>query len=190
MYSLIRVNDVIRIPPAKFGRPVKDVALEELRSKYEGTIASIESKGGEHKLGIIVTIIDVKVDENGRILPGDGATYHDVEMSALVFSPFIKEVVEGEAVTVAKSGIYLNLGVLDGFIHINQVSEEKVSYDNTRSAIMLEESHRTIEKGDILRAKIYTIGILPGKGLRIHMTMKQPYLGKLEWVSKQGGQGE
>ncbi|ADV65631.1 DNA-directed RNA polymerase [Desulfurococcus mucosus] len=188
MYSLIKIRDVVRIPPSKFGRPVKNVALEELRSRYEGAITSIETPRGESKLGIVVTIVDANVDENGRILPGDGATYHDVEMYALVFTPFIKEVVEGEAVTVTKSGIYVNLGVLDGFIHINQVSEEKVVFDPARTALVLEESRRVIEKGDVLRAKIYTIGLLPGKGLRIHMTMRQTYLGKTDWLRKQGEQ--
>jgi len=187
MYSLVRVRDVVRIPPSKFGKPVKEVALEELRSKYEGAIVQVESPNRNPHLGIVVTVIDADVDENGRILPGDGATYHDAETTILLFSPFIKEVVEGEVVTVTKSGVYVNLGVLDGFIHINQVSDEKVTFDPVRTALVLEESRRTLEKGDMVRAKIYTTGILPGKGLRIHMTMRQPHLGKLEWLKKQGG---
>lgn len=187
MYSLLKIRDVVRIPPSKFGRPVEAVALEELRCRYEGTIVSIEKPDGGEELGVVVAVVDAKVDETGRILPGDGATYHDVEVDMLVFAPFIKEIVEGEVVTVTRAGLYVNLGVVDGFIHINQVSDERVSYDASRSILLLEESRRIVEKGDSVRARIYTLGILPGKGLRIHMTMRQPHLGKLEWLKGKGG---
>ncbi|MEM4602135.1 MAG: S1 RNA-binding domain-containing protein, partial [Desulfurococcaceae archaeon] len=93
--------------------------------------------------------------------------------------PFEKEVIEGEVVSVTRAGIYVNLGVIDGFIHINQVADEKVVFDAARGSLLLEESRKYVEKGDKVRARVYVTGIMPGKGIRIHMTMRQPGMGKL-----------
>lgn len=183
MFILVKARDVVRIPPSKFMRPLESVVLEELRSKYENMLVYIEEpSGGVKRLAVIIAIVSVNVDPLGLIIPGDGASYHNVVFEFVAFSPFIKEVVEGEVVSTTKSGLYVNLGVIDGFIHINQVSDEHVTFDTASGSLLLEESRRRIERGDVLRARVYATGILPGKGIRIHMTMRQPGLGKLEWI--------
>lgn len=185
MYAIISMRDGVRVPPEKFGRPLKEVALEELKAKYEGMLVAVEGEEqGGRLYGIVVAILDVEVDPLGVIIPGDGAPYHKVTFTSLVFMPFVKEVVEGEVVSVTRSGLYVNLGPMDGFIHINQVADERVTFDVARGSILLEESRRYVERGDIVRARVYTTGVLPGKGIRINMTMRQPGLGKLEWISK------
>ena len=182
MFMLVKARDVIRIPPSKFMRPLESVVLEELRSKYENMLVYIEEPGGAKHLAVIIAIVSVNVDSLGLVIPGDGASYHNVIFEFVAFSPFIKEVVEGEVVSVTRSGLYVNLGVIDGFIHINQVSDEHVTFDTASGSLLLEESRRRVERGDIVRARVYATGILPGKGIRIHMTMRQPGLGKLEWI--------
>lgn len=182
MFMLVKARDVIRIPPSKFMRPLESVVLEELRSKYENMLVYIEEPGGAKHLAVIIAIVSVNVDPLGLVIPGDGASYHNVIFEFVAFSPFIKEVVEGEVVSVTRSGLYVNLGVIDGFIHINQVSDEHVTFDTASGSLLLEESRRRVERGDIVRARVYATGILPGKGIRIHMTMRQPGLGKLEWI--------
>lgn len=185
MFALVTIRDYVRIPPSKFGREFKEIVEEELKSKYEGALISITDDSGKERPGIIVSVIDAEADPTGVIIPGDGATYHKVVFNALVFSPFEREVVEGEIVSVTRVGIYVNLGVLDGYVHINQVSDERVSFEAATGSLLLEESRRHIEKGDKVRARVYVVSPMPGKGLRIHMTMRQPGLGKLEWIHRQ-----
>jgi DNA-directed RNA polymerase subunit E' len=189
LYNVIKVRDVVRIPPSKFGRPLEEVALEELREQYEGSVVILKNPfTGEEKKepSIIVTILGLSIEPSGKIIPGDGATYHNVEFEALVFHPFLKEVVEGDVVTVTKNRLYVDLGVLDGFIYISQVADEKVTYDPGRGALFLEESKKYVDKGDVVRARIFNISPMPGKGLRVHMTMRQPGMGKVG----QGGRVE
>jgi len=183
MFMLVKARDIVRIPPNKFTRPLESVVLEELRAKYENRLVYIEDpeKSTRH-LAVVVAIVNANTDPLGIILPGDGASYHHVEFESVVFSPFVKEIVEGEIVSVTRAGLYVNLGVIDGFIHINQVADEHVVFEPASGSLLLEESRRRVERGDIVRARIYTTGILPGKGIRIHMTMRQPGLGKLEWI--------
>jgi DNA-directed RNA polymerase subunit E' len=177
VYRLYRVKDVVRIPPDKFNEPLEESAFEVLRKQYEGVITS--------NMGIIVTIIDVKVDPLGKIIMGDGATYHDVEYTVLAFNPFQKEVVEGEINTIIPQGVFVNLGAQDGFIHISQIADERIEYDPTRPGFVLKDTRRILEKGDHVRARIYAISLMRGKGLRIQMTMRQPMMGKIEWIRKE-----
>ncbi len=176
VYRVYGVRDVVRIPPEKFDKPLDIAAWEELRRVYEGVVTK--------NMGIIVTVFDVDVEPEGQILPGDGATYHPVTFKMLVFYPFVKEVVEGEVNTVLNHGIFVDLGASDGFIYINQIADERIEYDPTRPALILRESNKMIEKGDWVRARVYNVAPLPGKGLRVQMTMRQPYLGKIEWLKK------
>ena len=39
MFELVECEDVVRIPPEKFGLNLKTVALEELSKKYEGMLS-------------------------------------------------------------------------------------------------------------------------------------------------------
>ncbi len=177
VYRVYRIKDVVRIPPDKFNKPLEESAFEELRKNYEGIITK--------NMGVIVTILDVNVEPQGKILMGDGATYHNVEFTLLAFNPFQKEVVEGEINTVVSHGLFVDLGALDGFIHISQIADEKIEYDPTRSALILRQTRRILEKGNRVRARIYNIAPLKGKGLRIQLTMRQPLMGRIEWIEKE-----
>lgn len=187
MYELVEIHDIVRIPPSKFGLPLNEVAIEELRERYEGHVLTLSTESGTETV-IFVTVLEAEVDPEGMILPGDGATYHRVKYKAILFKPFIKEVATGEVVTVTKNGLYVNLGVADGYVHISQISEEKVTYDPARIALLLEGSKRVIEKGDVVRVKIYQSGPMAGKGMRLLLTMRSPGMGKLAWLRKKGGE--
>ena len=76
MFQISELEDVIRVPPAKFGAKLDEVAREILKGKYESTI--------NPDLGYIVLITDIAVDPMGKIIPGDGATFHKVNFRARI----------------------------------------------------------------------------------------------------------
>ena len=178
MYAIYRVRDVVRIPPSLFSLPLEEAATRILIEKYVGTV--------HPDMGIIVAVFDVKVDENGRLIPGDGATYHDSEYSILAFKPMPKEVVEGVVVSVQEHFMRVNFGAVDGVVHISQVMDEHVLYDPQRKAFIGEKTRRVIEVGDVVRARIVSVS-LPTEPLgrpKIQLTLRQPFLGKPEWYEK------
>ncbi|MCD6154393.1 MAG: DNA-directed RNA polymerase [Candidatus Verstraetearchaeota archaeon] len=175
MYYVAKVEDVVRIPPERFGEPLETVASELVRSKYEGLIFP--------ELGIIVAVSNVKVSEVGRIVPGDGATYHDVVFDALAFLPVIQEVVEGEIVEITDFGAFMRLGPIDGLIHVSQVMDDYLVYDKRRGALMGRESNRILQEGDLVRARIVTVS-LSSRGVKVGLTMRQPFLGALNWIEE------
>jgi len=171
LFKLYRVVDVVRVPPEKFSKPLEEAVYEELRRIYEGLISE--------EYGLIISIIDVDVDPVGRIYLGDPASYHRVEFTMLTFNPFIKEVVEGEVANIQSHGVFLNIGCTNGYIHVSQITDERAEYDPTRPALLLKSPTGIIEKNDVLRARIYSLKMDSARGIRIHMTIKQPGLGKV-----------
>lgn len=174
MYIVYHVRDVVRIPPSLFGLPLEEAALRVLMDKYVGIV--------HPEMGVVVAVFNIKVSEEGRLLPGDGATYHDSEYDVLALNPQVKEVVEGVIVDAQNYGAWVNLGPVEGFVHISQMMDEHVRFDPQRRAFIGERTRRIVEVGDVVRARVVSVSVtgLGGKP-RIQLTMRQPYLGKPEW---------
>ncbi len=179
MYKVVELEDVVRIPPRYFSKPLKEAALEVLRNSYEGKV--IED------LGRIVSILDVDISEYGYLTFNDGSLYHPARFKALIFAPILQEVIEGEVILVENIGIWVRLGAEEGFIHRSQVfASREVKYDRDQGLVFDMKSKTTIRKGDLVRARITSISYDIHKGsLKIRMTMRQPYLGKVEQIEKQ-----
>ncbi len=179
MYVVYRVRDIVRIPPSMFSMPLEEAALQVLAQKYVGYV--------DPDLGIIIAIYNVKVSEHGRILPGDGATYHESEFDVLAYKPVLREVVEGRVVSVREFGLFVNLGPIDGFIHRTQITDEELNYDEKRGAFIGVKTRKIIEKDNIVRARIIAVSMPKevAQKPRIQLTMRQPLLGRLEWVMEE-----
>lgn len=172
MFRLWKVKDVVRIPPARFGESLEAVAKEELRRKYEGKV--------DNTLGLIIAVVDVDINPEGLIIQGDGATYHDVIVDLLTYQPIVNEVTLGEVVDVKKIGMYVNVGPLDAFIHVSQIADDKMIYDELRGLLVGEETKKVFKRGDIVRGRIVGVSISPPTSIKVSMTLRQPHLGRLE----------
>ena len=170
LYRLYRFKDIIRIPPERFGEDLEKVALELLRSEYEGVL--------DKELGLILTVTDVSINPEGYVIPGDGATYHEAEFTLLAFVPLRHEVIEGVVDNVTKFGLLVNIGPVDGLVHRSQIGDDKFMYDPATGAMVGTNTNIKIKKGDMVRAKIVQVSYT--KEFRIGLTMRQPYLGKIK----------
>ncbi|MBC7120712.1 MAG: DNA-directed RNA polymerase [Candidatus Methanosuratus sp.] len=178
MYRLLHINDVVRIPPEKFGQPLEQVASEVLRSTYEGVVM--------REFGAVLAVLNVSVSNVGKILPGDGAIFHRASFDLLVYSPIVQEVVEGEVVEVTDFGVFVRIGPMDGLVHVSQLMDDFITYDEKRGALIGKETNRVVEKGTKVRCRIITVSLGSGasRSSKIGMTMRQPYLGALSWIEE------
>ena len=177
MFKLVTLEDTIRIPPEKFGEPIDTVGYEQLKMKYEGMV--------DGELGYVVAVTDIKVNPVGKIIPGDGATYHKVEFSLLTFYPAIQEVIEGEVVEIADFGAFVRVGPVDALLHVSQLMDDYISYDEKQGILMGKETGRKLATGDHVRVRITAVSLGRGGGSgKIGVTARQPFLGKIEWINK------
>ena len=178
MFKLLVLEDTIRIPPQKFSDPLKLAGHEQLRMKYEGMV--------DDELGYVMAVTDIKVNPTGKIIPGDGATYHKASFSLLTFYPKVQEIVEGEVVEIADFGAFLRVGPIDALLHVSQLIDDFISYDEKQGVLMGKETRRKLSSGDHVRARITAVSLARGGGSgKIGVTARQPFLGKLEWIKEE-----
>jgi len=114
---------------------------------------------------------------------GDGAVYYDCMLEVLVYLPRLNEVVEGIVTEITEFGAFVNFGPMDGLVHVSQVTEDFVGYDQKNSALVGKESKKMLKKDDMVRARIVSVSLKSRfSDSKVGLTMRQPYLGKLEWL--------
>jgi len=175
MFKLITLEDTIRIPPEKFSQPIETVTYEQLKSKYEGMV--------DEELGYVIAVTEIQVNPVGKIIPGDGATYHKTRFSILTFYPKIQEIVEGEVVEIADFGAFVRVGPIDALLHVSQLLDDYISYDEKQGVLMGKETRRKLAAGDPVRVRVTAVSLARGGGSgKVGVTARQPFLGKLEWI--------
>ena len=105
MFSISTLEDIVRIPPNLFGTSLNNAAIDILKSKYESMV--------KPDLGYVIIILDAKVDTMGRIIAGDGGTFHRVTFEALTFYPKLQEIIYGELVDITDFGALVRIGPTD-----------------------------------------------------------------------------
>jgi DNA-directed RNA polymerase subunit E' len=178
MFKLLSLEDTIRIPPNRFGAPLNEAGREQLGIKYEGMV--------DPEFGYVMAVTGIEVNPVGKIIPGDGATYHKVSFSLLTFYPKLQEIVEGEVVEMADFGAFVRVGPIDALLHVSQLMDDFISYDEKQGVLMGKETKRKLISGDRIRARITAVSLPRGGGSgKVGVTARQPYLGKLEWIQKE-----
>src|SRR4030066_1647650 len=175
MFKLVTLQDTIRIPPDTFGNPLGQVGRDQVKAKYEGMV--------DEELGYVIAVTRVDVNPIGKIIPGDGATYHKVTFSLLTFYPVLQEIVEGDVVEIADFGAFLRIGPVDALLHVSQLMDDYISYDEKQGVLQGKETKRKLASGDQVRVRITAVSLgRAGSAGEVGGTARQPFLGKLEWI--------
>lgn len=179
MYLISKIEDTVRVPPTLFDEPLEEIAFELLNENYVGMI--------DKKLGLMVTVKEIEEIGIGRVIMGDGAAYHDVTFTALFFKPELQEIIEGEVIEITEFGAFVRMGPMDGLVHVSQVTDDYINYDAKRGALLGKESKKTLEEGDKVRARIVALSLKgkSSKETKIGLTMRQPGLGRAEWIENE-----
>jgi DNA-directed RNA polymerase subunit E' len=177
MYYVHTLQDTFKMAPEFFDRNIDEVATLALKRKYEGVI--------DKKLGVAVSVFNVRNISDGSILPGDPATHHNVEFDILTYTPYVDEVVAGEVTELAEFGAFVRIGPIEGLVHVSQITNDFLNFDKKVPAFVSKKSGRSLKKGDAVLAKISTVSMKNTvKDSKIALTMKPEGLGKAEWITE------
>lgn len=175
MFYLAEVKDYVRVEPKLFGLPTSEAVLKQLNENYNNYY--------DEDLGKIIVVIEVLNVGEGVIIPGDGAAYYNSKFKILVWKPELHELVYGVIDEITNFGAFINLGAMKGMIHISQTMDDYVSVNKTGS-LSGKKDKKTLKKGDLCIARIVALSHKGGE-LKIGLTMRQPGLGKLEWIKEE-----
>ena len=173
MYYRSEVEGVVRVDPTLFKEELKTAIIEQLKKDYEEKPNEV--------LGRVIKILNVKKIEEGVLIPGDGAAYYRVKFNAVHYIPEVQELVEGEVKDIAKFGAFVDFGPFEGMVHISQTMDDFVSVSKTGS-LQGKSSKKVLKTGDKVRARIIAVSLKDPNDPKIGLTMRQPYLGKIEWI--------
>ncbi|CCC70713.1 hypothetical protein NCAS_0F02290 [Naumovozyma castellii] len=101
MFILSKISDLVRIPPDQFHRDTISSITHELNNKYADKIVP--------HIGLCITIYDILEVDEGQLKPGDGASYINVTFRALIFKPFVGEIVTGWISKCTAEGIKVSM---------------------------------------------------------------------------------
>jgi len=174
MFYLIEVEDYTRVEPKLFGLPTAESVEKQLKETYADYY--------DKEIGKVIAVIEVLEIGEGVIIPGDGAAYYRSRFKLLVWKPELQELVYGVVSEITNFGAFMDLGVMKGMIHISQTMDDYVSFNKSNSLIG-KTSKRGLKQGDLCLARIVAISHKGGE-LKIGLTMRQPGLGKLEWIKE------
>ncbi|MWG34274.1 DNA-directed RNA polymerase [Halomarina oriensis] len=178
MYKRVTLRDTVEVPP-RFLADVSDQLVKELlQDKLEGRM--------DEQVGSVVSVVDVVDIGDGSVLPGKPGVYYQAEFDAITFDPDMQEVIDGEVVEVVNFGAFVGIGPVDGLLHVSQISDEYLAFDEEGQQLASRESNQTLGVGDAVRARIVTKSIdeRNPRDSKIGLTAKQPGLGKHGWLQK------
>lgn len=174
MFKIFTIEGKIEIPPFLFDQPKNVSARIILSEDYEGIIT--------RDYGFIIAVVDVLDVGKGIIIPGNANTFHEVEFTILTFKPTVSEVVEGTVVEIVDFGSFIRLGPLDGLVHVSQICDDYISYEQVGNRFIGKETGKILEVNDQVRAKIIAVSLGTGRSGKLGLTMRQKYLGKEDWI--------
>jgi len=158
-----------------FNLPLEEAVVKRIKTKYSGFISK--------DLGIVIDVSGMKEIGEGIIIPGDGASYYDVTFELLAFKPEMQEIVLGKIKDIAEFGAFVNIGPIDGMIHISQTMDDFVSFSKDKT-LSGKESKRSLKVGDNSRARIIAVSFKDMLNPKLGLTMRQQGLGKPEWIKE------
>ncbi|MBU2576233.1 MAG: DNA-directed RNA polymerase [Nanoarchaeota archaeon] len=172
MFYEVLVTDHVRVEPNKFGMDTDEAVRVQLEESYAGF--------QDKDIGTVVAVLDVKEVKEGIIIPGDGAAYYESTFKLIVFRPELQELVYGTIEEITNFGAFMNMGVIRGMIHISQTMDDFVSFSDS-GVLTGKDGKKNLVQKDNCIARIVAISY-KGEDPKIGLTMRQPGLGKLEWV--------
>ncbi len=175
MYYVVEVKDFVRIPPRELTEEVKGVIHEQLREKFKGFISK--------DLGFLIEVIDVVKIGEGTVLPENGGVYYPATFKVLSFKPEMHELVYGGVREITDFGLFLNIGPVDGMVHISQTMDDYVSF-NKDKVLQGKETKKSLKVGDLCKARTIAISYKDIDNPRIGLVMRQEGLGNLEWFKE------
>lgn len=175
MYKTMTAYDRVRLPAQFFSMQLKNGLTQILREKYERRI--------ERDTGIVLSIWDVEPEGDGMVIPSDGAAHYDVKFQALVFNPEVNEVIEADVSEIVDFGAFIQLGSLEGLIHLSQITNDFLSYNKKNATFVGKESKKALKKGDRVYAKVSTVSLKNTLAdTKVGLSMRPEGLGKLDWI--------
>lgn len=166
MYEIITLRDKIRVDPSKLGEDRDEAVKEIIKHDYIGRI--IDEKA------LLIGVIGIDSIDEGIIIPNDASIYYNTVFRAIAYIPVLHETVRGQVTDISEIGAVVNIGPIDGLVHISQTMDDFVDF--SKNTLTGRRTKASIKAGDTVLASIIAVST---KGImKVGLTMRSIGLGK------------
>ena len=176
MFYEITAKSHVRVPPALLKQQTNQAVLQRLNETFEGYISN--------DVGFVIYVTEILKIGEGIIIAGDGAPYFETEFKMITFLPEMQEVCLGKISDITNFGAFMNIGPVDGMIHVSQTMDDFISFSKTK-VLSGKETKRSLKVGDKCRARIIAVSYKDLANPKIGLTMRQPALGNVKWLEEE-----
>src|SRR3989344_4384245 len=173
MFYILKVEDHVRVEPKHFGLLTREAIEKQLNEDFVGKVSK--------EFGYVISVLGVGEIDDGIIVAGDGAAFYKSIFKFLVWKPELHELVYGTINEITNFGAFMQIGPAQGMIHISQAMEDYVSLSKT-GTLSGKSSKRVLSKGEECLARVVAVSYKSGEP-KIGLTMRQPGLGKIDWIN-------
>ena len=175
MYYETELKDYVRVPPIVFNLSTEDAILKTLNERFKGFISK--------NVGVVLGISEITDIGEGIIIPGDGAAYFNTKFKVITFKPELQEVLLGKINEITDFGAFMNIGALDGMIHVSQTMDDYVSFSKSK-VLVGKQTKRALKQDDDCIARVIAISFKELRNPKLTLTMRQPWLGNMKWIKE------
>jgi len=152
MYFLMTLERDIMLAPHYFDRNWKDTLTNQLRNEVEGRCHG--------SIGWIVMVVTIANIGEGTVMEGTSYTLFPIIFEAIVFRPYVKEVLDAIVMSVTKDGVLVEAGPMLLWISKMKIPSN-YQYDDTDEACWISDGtngdERKIFKSSSVRVSVYGI---------------------------------
>lgn len=174
MFYEIEARAHVRVSPSLLNEDTRVAIVKKLNEDYEGYISQ--------DTGFVIMVTEVTEIGEGVIIPGDGAPYYETKFKFLTFLPEMQEVVLANVSDITNFGAFLNLGTVEGMVHVSQTMDDFVSVSKQKT-LSGKQSKQVLKVKDKCMARIIAVSYKDPGNPKIGLTMRQPGLGNVKWLS-------
>lgn len=102
---LSEIEHKLRLPPHLLDLPLEDAIKGQLESIFLDKVIA--------KLGLCISVYDIKSIDGGFVLPVEGAPTYTVVFRMVMFRPYVGEIIPAKLKDSNKKGLQLSLGFFD-----------------------------------------------------------------------------
>jgi|SRR3989344_7769625 len=165
----------VRVQPKSLNLPLKEAIFDSLTNSFQGYISP--------EVGFVINVTEILKVGEGVIIHGDGAPYYNTEFKFITFVPEMQELIVGKITDITNFGAFLNMGPVDGMIHVSQTMDDYINFSKTKT-LTGKQSKKVLKVGDKCKARVIAISYKDLTNPKIGLTMRQPHLGNINWVDE------
>ncbi|XP_022727876.1 DNA-directed RNA polymerase III subunit RPC8-like, partial [Durio zibethinus] len=163
LFYLSLIEHSMRLPPHRLNLPLDEAVKIELETLFLDKVIA--------KLGLCISVYDIRSIKGGFIFPGDGASTCTVEFRLIVFRPFVGEIIVAKLKESDANDLRLTLGFFyDIYIPVhllpspsrfesdtNNKNQGRWIWDFGEADAQSEEPRFVIDGTDQIKFQVYSV---------------------------------